>query len=57
MIKDKSVTLRLTKPEKADLVAAAILISQPPGALAPVYVKEGVKRSRFPAIEFRDNRG
>jgi hypothetical protein len=54
MTKDESVTLRLTKPEKADLEAAATLTGQPPGTLAALYVKEGVKRSRFPAIEFRD---
>jgi uncharacterized protein (DUF433 family) len=54
MTKDESVTLRLTKPEKADLEAAATLTGQPPGTLAAIYVKEGVKRSRFPAIEFRD---
>lgn len=54
MTKDESVTLRLTKPERADLEAAAILTGQPPGTLAATYVKEGVKRSRFPIIEFRD---
>ena len=54
MTKEKSVTLRLTKPEKVDLEAAAILTGQSPGTLAALYVKEGVKRSRFPAIEFRD---
>ena len=54
MTKNQSVTLRLTKPEKADLEAAATLTGQPPGTLAALYVKEGVKRSRFPAIEFRD---
>ena len=54
MTKEESVTLRLTKPERADLEAAATLTGQPPGTLAAIYVKEGVKRSRFPAIEFRD---
>ena len=54
MTKDESVTLRLTKPEKADLEAAATLTGKPAGSLAAIYVKEGVKRSRFPAIEFRD---
>jgi hypothetical protein len=54
MTKDESVTLRLTKPERADLEAAATLTGQAPGTLAALYVKEGVKRSRFPAIEFRD---
>jgi hypothetical protein len=52
--KEKSVTLRLTKPEKADLEAAATLTGQPPGTLAAIYVKEGVRRSRFPAVDFRD---
>jgi hypothetical protein len=52
--KEKSVTLRLTKPEKADLEAAATLTGKPAGTLAAIYVKEGVRRSRFPAIEFRD---
>lgn len=52
--KDESVTLRLTRPEKAELEAAATLTGQPPGTLAALYVKEGVKRSRFPSIEFRD---
>ena len=54
MTKEKSVTLRLTKPEKAALEATATLTGQPPGTLAALYVKEGVKRSRFPAIEMRD---
>lgn len=54
MTKEKSVTLRLTTLEKAALEAAATLIGQPPGALAALYVQEGVRRSRFPAIEFRD---
>ncbi len=54
MTKDESVTLRLTKPDKEDLEAAATLSGQPPGTLAALYVKEGVKRSRFPAIDFRD---
>jgi hypothetical protein len=54
MTKEKSVTLRLTKPEKSDLEAAATLTGQPPGTLAGIYVKEGVRRSRFPSIEFRD---
>lgn len=54
MTKVESVTLRLTKPERAELEAAATLTGQPPGTLAAIYVKEGVKRSRFPAIEFRD---
>ena len=34
--------------------AAATLTGQPPGTLAALYVKEGVRRSLFPAIEFRD---
>jgi len=54
MAREESVTLRLTKSEKADLEAAATLTGQPPGTLAAIYVKEGVKRSRFPAVEYRD---
>jgi len=54
MTKDESITLRLTKPEKSALEAAATLTGQPPGTLAALYVKEGMKRSRFPAIEIRD---
>ena len=54
MTKEETVTLRLTKPERADLDAAATLTGQPPGTLAAIYVKEGVRRSRFAAIEFRD---
>jgi hypothetical protein len=54
MTKDESVTLRLTKPDKADLEAAATLTGQAPGTLAALYVKEGVRRSRFPGVEFRD---
>jgi len=52
--KEESVTLRLTKPEKADLEAAATLSGKSPGALAAHFVREGVRRARFPAIEFRD---
>jgi len=39
MTKDESVTLRLTKPEKAALEAAATLTGQAPGTLAALYVK------------------
>jgi hypothetical protein len=42
MNRDESVTLRVTKPEKADLEAAATLTGQPPGTLAALYVREGV---------------
>ncbi len=54
MTKTESVTLRLTRPEKADLQKTAELSGQAPGALASHYVREGVRRSRFSAIDFRD---
>lgn len=53
-IKEESITLRLTRPEKADLEAAATLSGKSSRALAANFVREGVRRARFPAIEFRD---
>lgn len=53
-MKDEIITLRLAKPEKAHLQAAAAQAGTRPGPLASGYVREGLRRSRFPAIEFRD---
>ena len=52
--KEASVTLRLTRPEKLDLDRTATLCGQPADRLSSSYVREGVRRSRFPAIDFRD---
>ena len=54
MTKGESVTLRLTSPEKSDLDRTAALCGKPAGTLASGYVREGVRRTRFPAVDFRD---
>ena len=52
--KDVTISLRLTEPEGAELAALARLRREKPATLVARYVIEGVRRSRFPAIEFRD---
>jgi hypothetical protein len=52
--KDATVSVRLTAREKAGLDADARMKGIPPGTAAAAYIGEGVRRSRFPAIEFRD---
>ena len=54
MTKGETVTLRLTRPEKSDLDRMAVLCGKPAGTLASSYVREGVRRTRFPAVDFRD---
>jgi len=52
--KDVSLSVRITTAERQELDALAALRSAPPTALAAAYIAEGVRRSRFPAIDFRD---
>ena len=52
--KDVPVSLRLTKTEAEELTAVARLRGEKPGALVARYVAEGVRRSRFPAVDFRE---
>src|SRR6059036_1863846 len=52
--KEVPMSLRLTRPEAEELTAIARLRGEKPAALVARYVTEGVRRSRFPAIEFRD---
>ena len=52
--KDVTVSVRLTAREKSCLDADARLKGIPSGTAAAAYIAEGVRRSRFPAIEFRD---
>jgi len=54
MTKDATVSVRLTAREKSGLDAAARMQGIPSGTAAAAYIAEGVRRSRFPAIEFRD---
>ena len=52
--KDVPISLRLTRPEADELSAVARLRGEKPATLVARYVTEGVRRSRFPAVEFRD---
>jgi hypothetical protein len=52
--KDATISLRLTEPEADELAALARLRGEKPATLVARYVIEGVRRSRFPAVEFRD---
>jgi hypothetical protein len=54
MTKDATVSVRLTAREKSGLDADARMKGIPSGTAAAAYIIEGVRRSRFPAIEFRD---
>src|SRR5437764_10305378 len=54
MTRDVPISLRLTRPEADELSAVARRRGEKPAALVARYVTEGVRRSRFPAIEFRD---
>ena len=54
LTKDELVSLRMTAPEKRELERAASLCGQLPAPLAAAYVREGVRRTRFPAVDFRD---
>ncbi len=52
--KEVPISLRLTRLEAEELSAVARLRGEKPAALVARYVTEGVRRSRFPAIELRD---
>jgi len=54
MTKEATVSVRLTAREKSGLDADARMKGIPSGTAAAGYIAEGVRRSRFPAIEFRD---
>lgn len=52
--KDRPLSLRMTKTERQELEATANSVGSKAGPLAQAFVREGVRRARFPAIEFRD---
>ncbi len=52
--KDATVSVRLTAKEKSGLDADARMKGIPSGTAAAAYIAEGVRRSRFPVIDFRD---
>jgi len=54
MTKDAIVLVRLTTRDRFSLDADARMKGIPSGTAAAVYIAEGVRRRRFPAIEFRD---
>ncbi len=54
LTKEKVISVRLTLAEKMELESTAALLGTQPGTLAASYTREGVRRSRFPAIDFRD---
>ena len=54
MNKEACISLRMTKPERRELEQTAALLGEGVTPLAASYVREGVRRDRFPAIEFRD---
>jgi hypothetical protein len=54
LTKEATVSVRLTAREKSALDADARMKGIPSGTAAAAYIAEGVRRSRFSAIEFRD---
>jgi hypothetical protein len=52
--KEATVSVRLTALEKGSLDADARRKGIPPGAVAANYISEGVRRSQFPAVDFRN---
>lgn len=54
LTKEATVSVRLTALEKGRLDADARLKGIPSGTAAAAYISEGVRRSQFPAVEFRN---
>jgi hypothetical protein len=54
MTKEATISVRLTVLEKGNLDADARMKGIPAGTAAAVYISEGVRRSQFPAVEFRN---
>ena len=54
MTKDATISVRLTALEKGNLDADARMKGVPSGTAAAAYISEGVRRSQFPAVEFRN---
>jgi hypothetical protein len=54
MTKEATVSVRLTILEKGSLDADARMKGIPSGTAAAAYIAEGVRRSQFPAVDFRN---
>jgi uncharacterized protein (DUF433 family) len=52
--KEETVSIRITAAEKRSLEADAQRKGIPTATVAANYIAEGVRRSRFPAVEFRN---
>lgn len=52
--KSAPLSLRITEHERMELDDVAALCGSTAGTLAAQFVSEGVRRARFPAIDFRD---
>jgi hypothetical protein len=52
--KDETVSVRITAAEKRSLEADALRKGIPTATVAASYIAEGLRRSRFPAVEFRN---
>lgn len=52
--KEEMVSVRISSEEKRSLEADALRKGIPTAAVAANYIAEGVRRSRFPAVEFRN---
>ena len=51
--RDQVLTLRLSAADKAALTLAAQMRAEKPGSLAVRLIAEGVRRARFPGLDFR----
>ena len=54
LTKEATLSVRLTAREKGSLDADARMKGIPSGTAAAAYISEGVRRSQFPAVEFRN---
>jgi hypothetical protein len=54
MTKEATISVRLTALEKGSLDADARMKGIPAGTAAAAYISEGVRRSQYPAVEFRN---
>ena len=54
LTKEATLSVRLTALEKGSLDADARMKGIPSGTAAAAYISEGVRRSQFPAVEFRN---
>ena len=52
--KEAIISVRLTAREKGNLDADVRMKGLPAGTAAAAYISEGVRRSQFPAVEFRN---